>query len=163
RTLAQAASDYRRQGPAAVAALVRTLALALEDAHGHGVIHRDLKPSNIMITPRGEPVLMDFGLARRADRDESRLTLVGFALGTPASRPPGQAGGAVGAMAPAAAVYSLGVILYELLTGRLPFEGSVTAVLAAVARDEPPPPSAVCPDLDPRLDAVCRACLAKAP
>src|SRR5947209_9432532 len=81
RTLAQAADDYRRRGPAAVAALVRALALALEEAHGHGVIHRDLKPSNIMITPRGEPVIMDFGLARRADRDEGRLTLVGYALG----------------------------------------------------------------------------------
>src|SRR5579884_2001207 len=130
RTLAEAADDYRRRGPGAVAALVRTLALALEEAHGHGVIHRDLKPSNVMITPRGEPVIMDFGLARRADRDDARLTAVGYALGTPAYMPPEQVSGDVDAMGPAADVYSLGVILYELLTGQLPFTGSATAVLA---------------------------------
>jgi serine/threonine protein kinase len=146
-----------------VAAVVRKLALALEEAHKKGVIHRDLKPSNVMINRRKEPVLMDFGLARRVDKGEARLTKSGSVLGTPAYMPPEQVSGNVQAMGPPCDVYSLGVILYELLTGRLPFEGPVMAVLAQILTQEPEPPSVHRPDLDPRLRTICLKAMAKQP
>jgi class 3 adenylate cyclase len=148
--------------PREAAALVRTLALALAEAHERGVVHRDLKPSNVMIDGRGEPVVMDFGLARRVEVDVA-LSREGMVLGTPAYMAPEQAAGDLAAVGPASDVYSLGVILYELLTGQIPFRGKVTAVLAQVLRDEPSPPSRYRADLDPRLEAVCLQALAKDP
>jgi serine/threonine protein kinase/WD40 repeat protein len=160
-------SAFIRRGrplpPAQAAAVVRKIALALQEAHAHGVIHRDLKPSNVIINTRREPVVMDFGLARRSTKREARLTQLGSILGTPAYMPPEQVTGDIDAMGPACDVYSLGVILYELLTGRLPFEGEVVSVLLQIATDRPPPPSQHRPDLDPRLEAVCLKALAKKP
>jgi serine/threonine protein kinase len=156
----------RSDGPAPqqqAAALVRTLALALEEAHQCGILHRDLKPSNVMITPRGEPVIMDFGLARRVNQAGARLTHSGMLLGTPAYMAPEQVTGERGAVGPQADVYSLGVILYELLTGRLPFDGPLAVVLARVLTAEPAPPSAHRPDLDPALEAIWRQATAKKP
>jgi hypothetical protein len=147
--------------PRQAAVLVRKLALALQEAHQKGVIHRDLKPANVMIDLRGEPILMDFGLARRTGGGDPRLTLCDAALGTPAYMPPEQVSGHLGATGPASDVYSLGVMLYELVTGRLPFHGGAKSMLAQVLMDEPPPPSAVRPDLDPRLEAICRKAMAK--
>ena len=100
--------------------LAHTLAKALGEAHGKGIIHRDLKPSNIMIREDGTPVVMDFGLARRED-DEHMTTGV---IGTPEYMSPEQATGENRTIGPATDVYSLGVILYELLTGRTPFRPS---------------------------------------
>ncbi len=128
--------------PRQAALLLRKLALALAEAHKRGVIHRDLKPGNVMIDRRGEPMVMDFGLARRARGGDARLTQLGTALGTPAYMPPEQISGDVAAMGPGSDVYSLGVILYELLTGRLPFSGDAMAMLSQVLLDEPSPPSA---------------------
>src|SRR5207253_5405689 len=112
-----------RRGPlpaaADVVALVCKVALALHEAHRHGIIHRDVKSSNIMLTPAGEPVVMDFGLARRPE--DARLTRTGAVIGTPAYMAPEQAEGK--AIGPANDVYSLGVVLYELLTGILPHKG----------------------------------------
>jgi class 3 adenylate cyclase/predicted Ser/Thr protein kinase len=145
-------------------ALVRTLALALEEAHRKGVIHRDLKPSNILIDRRGEPVVMDFGLARRLHLPgEERLTTPGLLMGTPAYMPPEHVLGQTESPGPAGDVYALGVILYELLTGRCPYLGPVTAVLAQVLSDMPLPPSQVRPELGVRYDAVCLRALAKKP
>jgi WD40 repeat protein/serine/threonine protein kinase len=143
------------------AALVRTLAAALEEAHGQRVVHRDLKPSNVMLTPRGQPVLMDFGLARNINQEGTRLTRSGAVLGTPAYRAPEQVRGDAGGGGPGCDIYSLGVILYELLAGRTPFEGPAAAVLGKILVEEPPPPSAHRPDLTPELDAVCRKAIAK--
>jgi WD40 repeat protein/serine/threonine protein kinase len=146
-----------------VATVVRIVAHAIEEAHKRGVIHRDLKPGNIMINKRGEPIVMDFGLARwvNADKEDIRLTRSGAILGAPVYMSPEQVYGDVDAMGPGCDVYSLGVILYELLTGRLPFEGPTTAVLAKTLIQPPKPPSAYRPDVDPRLEAICLKAMAK--
>jgi serine/threonine protein kinase len=144
-----------------IAALIRQLALALEEAHCRGIIHRDLKPSNIMMNRRSEPVVMDFGLARQTDSKDVRLTQSGAIVGTPAYMPPEQVDGATTLLGPTCDVYSLGVILYELLTGRLPFQGGTSQVLCQILRDEPRRPSVYRPDLDPRLEVICRKAMAK--
>ena len=142
------------------AQLVRKLAIALAEAHGRGIVHRDLKPSNIMIDRRGEPIIMDFGLARENSHD-IRLTRSDAVVGTPAYIAPEQLGGA--GDAPATDIYSLGVVLFELLTKRLPFEGPLGEMLAQIARDEPPAPSRFCPDVPPTLETICLRALAKKP
>jgi serine/threonine protein kinase len=144
-----------------VAALVRKLALALQKAHEAGVIHRDLKPSNIMINKSGEPVIVDFGLARRANQDQ-QLTQVGMIMGTPCYMPPEQVRGDIDAMGPAGDIYSLGVIMYQLLTGLLPFEGKRWTVLDQIMTDEAPPrPSRHRVDVDPILESICSKAMAK--
>ncbi|MBC8868632.1 MAG: serine/threonine protein kinase, partial [Planctomycetes bacterium] len=148
--------------PRAVA-LVRKLALALHEAHERGIIHRDLKPTNIMMNQRGEPVIMDFGLARRAHTDDVRLTQSGAVLGTPAYMSPEQARGRAEEIGPHTDIYSLGVVLYELLTGRRPFRGELIEVLSQILADEPEPPSTHRPGLDPRLEAICLKAMAKRP
>jgi serine/threonine protein kinase len=144
------------------AALVRKIALALEEAHAKGVIHRDLKPGNVMLDERGEPVIMDFGLARRADVALA-LTQEGDLMGTPAYMPPEQIYGDVQAMGPACDIYSLGVMLYELVAGQPPFQGDVLALVSQISNDPPPPLSRFRPGLDPALDAICLRALAKQP
>jgi serine/threonine protein kinase len=143
--------------------VTRELALALAKAHREGIVHRDLKPANIMVDASGGLVLMDFGLARWYDDLDSTFTPTGAILGTPAYMPPEQAEGNIKAIGPRSDLYSLGVILYELLTGRRPFEGPITKVLGMIAFVDPPPPSTHRPDLDPRLEAICLKAMAKKP
>jgi WD40 repeat protein/regulator of sirC expression with transglutaminase-like and TPR domain/predicted Ser/Thr protein kinase len=143
------------------AVLVHKLALALQEAHDHGVIHRDLKPANIIINRRGEPVIMDFGLAKRALPGEARLTRDGAMIGTPAYMSPEQINGNIQSMGPACDIYSLGVMLYELLTGQLPFRGSVVEVVGQILSQTPKPLSALRPGIDPRLEAICMRAMAK--
>ena len=144
--------------------VVRKLALALQEAHEHGIVHRDLKPANIMVDKRSEPIIMDFGLARQLPRETNiRLTQTGMIIGTPAYMSPEQVDGEPDKIGPPTDQYSLGVILYELLTGQLPFRGSLMAVMAQILTKEPPPPSQLRPDLDPRIEAVCLKMMAKDP
>ncbi len=144
--------------------LVRKLASALAEAHAKGVIHRDLKPGNILVNERGEPILTDFGLARRADAaHDVRVTQTGMLIGSPAYMSPEQADGETGRVGPWSDIYSLGVVLFELLTGQLPFQGSVVVILSQVMLKEPPLPSSLRPGLDPRLDVICRKMMAKRP
>lgn len=146
-----------------VAITVRKLALALAEAHARGVVHRDLKPSNIMIDNRREPIVMDFGLARRMEQSDVRLTNTGSLLGTPAYMAPEQVRGDVAAMGPSCDIYSLGGVLYELLTGRQPFTGPVATVLYQAVHEKPASPAVHRADLDPRLAAICLKALAKEP
>jgi serine/threonine protein kinase/formylglycine-generating enzyme required for sulfatase activity len=146
------------------AAVVRKLAAALREAHELGIVHRDLKPSNVMINQRKEPVILDFGLARRVSGSDARMTRYGTVLGTPAYMAPEQVKGDVRAVGPRSDIYSLGVILYELLTGRPPFAGDdAVTVMARVVGEEPQRPSQHRPDLDPALEEICLKAMAKKP
>ena len=144
--------------------VVRKLAQALQEAHEHGIVHRDLKPANIMVDKRNEPVIMDFGLARQLQREQNiRITQSGMLIGTPAYMSPEQIDGDPDKVGPQSDQYSLGVILYELLTGQLPFRGSLSAVMAQILTKETTRPSQLRPDLDLRIEAVCLKMMAKDP
>jgi formylglycine-generating enzyme required for sulfatase activity/serine/threonine protein kinase len=142
--------------------VVRKLAQALQDAHDHGIVHRDLKPANIMVDKRNEPVIMDFGLARQLQSEKNiRITQSGMLIGTPAYMSPEQIEGDLDKVGPQSDQYSLGVILYELLTGQLPFRGSLSAVMAQILTKETARPSQLRPDLDLRIEAVCLKMMTK--
>ncbi len=142
--------------------IVVKLAEALEYAHANGVIHRDLKPSNVMMCPATGPTVMDFGLAKQTRQQDQKLTQIGITMGTPAYMPPEQVKGDLDLIGPASDVYSLGVILFELLTGRLPFEGSTAEILGKALFTAAPLPSRFLPELNRAMDAVCGKAMAKA-
>jgi formylglycine-generating enzyme required for sulfatase activity/predicted Ser/Thr protein kinase len=146
---------------AKAAGIVRRLALALAQAHAKGIVHRDLKPSNVMLRPDGEPVILDFGLARMPTSDQSRLTVMGAKMGTPVYMAPEQVRGQTQAIDARTDVYALGVMLYELLTGQLPFGGPPEVVYMQVLQMVPDRPSSLRRDLDPRLEAICLKAIAK--
>jgi serine/threonine protein kinase len=145
-----------------VVRLVRKLALALGYAHDQGVIHRDLKPSNVLVTPQGEPVIVDFGLALRLHTADARLSSPGAVTGTPSYMAPEQVQGDPEDLSPACDIYSLGVILYELLAGRVPFEGvDPFEILWRVVQEEAIPPSQLRPEVSPDLEAICLRSMAR--
>ena len=149
--------------PGETVRVVRRVAAGLAAVHQHGLIHRDIKPGNVLLDgATGEAVLTDFGLARPAD-DDSRLTADGTIAGTPAYMAPEQAAGEDERLGPATDVYGLGVVLYELLTGQVPFPGGRLSVLKRVINDPPPKPSSLRPDLDRRLEAIVLKAMAKDP
>jgi eukaryotic-like serine/threonine-protein kinase len=145
------------------AGYLKTIAEAVEHAHQRGVLHRDLKPSNILLDLFDQPRVTDFGLAKLVNQD-TELTVSGQVLGSPNYMPPEQAAGRHSGSSPASDVYSLGAILYELLTGRPPFQGeSLTSVLAQVQTAEPVPPRRLNPGAAPDLQTICMKCLQKEP
>jgi len=144
--------------PRFIALVMTKLARALKTAHAKNVIHRDLKPSNIMLRDADgtlEPVIVDFGLARRIDPGTARLTQSGLVIGTWQYMTPEQLCGEPDALGPACDIYALGVIMYELLTGRLPFDAP-----GQVVRGNAATPRSLRPDLDPRLEAICLQAMA---
>jgi tetratricopeptide (TPR) repeat protein len=144
------------------AALCVKIADGLHHAHEEGVIHRDLKPSNIMIDRRGEPHIMDFGLAKR-EAGETTMTMDGQILGTPAYMSPEQAKGLAHGADRRTDVYSMGVILFELLTGERPFRGSLQMLLKQVMQDEPVSPRNLDGHVPRDLETICLKCLQKEP
>ncbi|HZU39011.1 MAG TPA: serine/threonine-protein kinase [Gemmataceae bacterium] len=134
---------------------------AVAHAHRHGVLHRDLKPSNIIVDHAGQPHVTDFGLAKRFDAAGS-VTSTGNILGTPSYMAPEQAAGSRGTLSPATDIYSLGAILYEMLTGRPPFQAaSPMDTLMLVLEQEPVAPRLLNPNVDRDLETICLRCLQK--
>jgi eukaryotic-like serine/threonine-protein kinase len=149
--------------PERIARYLKAIAETVQHAHEHHVIHRDLKPANIIIDVDDRPLIGDFGLAKDIDRDTG-LTASGVSLGTPAYMSPEQAAGKTTELGPATDIYSLGAILYEMLTGRPPFqEESRVDLILAVIHKETIPPRTVNPAADKQLEAICLKCLNKDP
>lgn len=153
-TLAEIIKVRKSIDPRTSAILVRKLSLAVHYAHSKGIIHRDLKPANIMIKPDRDLVIMDFGLARKVEHDDRQLTATGAVLGTPAYMSPEQLRG--DEVNTACDVYSLGIILYELLTGARPFSGTLPSIYAQVLSSESVSPASRSQTVPPQLDAICR-------
>lgn len=143
------------------ARILASVARAIHFAHERGILHRDLKPSNILIDESGQPHVTDFGLAKQWDDPES-LTRTGAILGTPAYMAPEQAAGIRGAIGPASDVYSLGVILYHMLTGRPPFQAASPVDLVLMVREQDPvPPRLLNPKANRDLEMIAMRCLQK--
>ncbi len=149
--------------PETIVRLITAVARAVEHLHSHGIVHRDLKPSNILLDREERPYVTDFGLAK-VFVPGSEATATGVIAGTPSYMAPEQAAGRSAEIGPAADIYSLGAILYELLTGAPPFhqESPLDTLLDILGR-EPPYPRQVNPRVPRGLELICLKCLAKSP
>lgn len=146
-----------------IARLMEAVSEAIQYAHSRNIVHRDLKPANILIDGEGQPKIADFGLAKNLSEDHE-LTLTGQVMGSPAYMPPEQAAGKMQEVGPLADVYSLGAILYFLLTKRAPFHGTSTMeTLRMVTSDPPVSPRELNPEADLDLTTICLKCLEKDP
>lgn len=145
------------------AAIVVQLARAIHSAHERGIVHRDLKPGNVLLTSEGEPKITDFGLAKLAFGDK-HYTRTGDVMGTPSYMSPEQAQGRAQEVVAASDIYSLGVILYEMLAGRPPFLAATPAeTIRQVIMDDPVPTRRLQPGLPRDLETICLKCLEKDP
>lgn len=162
--LSEFIKSQNAMSPITAARLVLRLTAALAEAHQQGIVHRDLKPSNIVIDDRRrEPIVLDFGLAKDLLNPDARATVTGEILGTPAYMSPEQARGARSQIGPKSDIYSLGVVLYHLLTGRLPFQGSTAEVVVRVLGEAPESPSQHRPDIGVAIESICLKAMAKEP
>lgn len=159
-------ADVIAEGPLPArraAELVATLAEALEHAHESGVVHRDVKPTNVLLDAAGVPLIADFGLAQHRGPSDSAITEVGTVMGTPGYMAPEVAAGIRGDVPPASDQYGLGVVLYELLCGRRPFQGPSHVVVYQKIEEDAPPLRRHRADLDPALESICLRALARKP
>ncbi|MBI4612828.1 MAG: tetratricopeptide repeat protein [Planctomycetes bacterium] len=145
--------------------IVCAVAQALQHAHDQGIVHRDVKPGNILVDSQDRPRVTDFGLAKDLRlASGGSLTQTGAVLGTPRYMSPEQAEGATDEIGPASDQFSLGVVLYELVTGRTPFRGeTLRGILNSICAEEPEPPDRLSPQVSPGLARVCLKALAKDP
>jgi tetratricopeptide (TPR) repeat protein len=154
----------KTQPPKDAARMIETLARAMDCAHQLGIIHRDLKPANVLMTANGILKISDFGLAKRLEGEDSGQTRSGTLMGTPSYMSPEQARGDIRDIGPAADQYALGAMLYEMLTGRPPFQGaSILDTLEQVRTHEPVPPSRLQPTVPRDLETICLRTLQKEP
>lgn len=155
----QTLEDKLRSGysfsPAEAVRMIGKMSRAVHIAHDAGVIHRDLKPGNVMINNGGDPVIMDFGLARTQQTRKSEITHEGMIMGTPAYMSPEQVRGVQSEIGPHSDVYALGAVLYRLLTGRRVHEGPALEVLGGIAAQKPPIPPRKLSSIDKRLEEIC--------
>ena len=152
-----------RSEPRRSVALMAKVARAVQYAHAQGILHRDLKPGNVLLDGRGEPLVSDFGLAKWLDT-ASDLTRTLTIFGTPGYIAPEQAQGSAPNLTPAADVYSLGAILFDLFTGRPPFLGEHALAVIQQAAEKPAPKlRSLAPTLDRDLETICAKCLEREP
>ena len=157
------AAPTLRNEPRRAVALLAKVARAVQYAHGQGILHRDLKPGNVLLDGRGEPLVSDFGLAKWLDTT-SHLTRTLTIFGTPGYIAPEQVNGSAGKLGPASDVYSLGAILFDLLTGRPPFMGEHALKVIQQASEKPAPKlRTLMPGLDRDLETICSKCLDREP
>lgn len=159
-TLAELLEQNGEMSPRLAMGISRQICRGLEVAHEEGIIHRDIKPQNILVDQKGLVKVMDFGIARMAEASE--MTAVGMVVGTPHYMSPEQVEGK--SLDPRSDIYSIGVVMYELLTGKRPFNPpSLTAVLAAHLTERPRPPIELRADIGPNVNRIVMKCLEKDP
>lgn len=150
------------------ARIARQVCASLSDAHKHGIIHRDIKPANIFLLRDGAEYdfvkVLDFGIAKLIAPGQEKVTEIGLIVGTPFYMAPEQARGSSG-LSPTTDIYSLGVVMYEMITGQLPFKGKTVAdFIEAHLRKEPPPPSEATQEyIDPELEGIILRAMSKDP
>ncbi|HUO84347.1 MAG TPA: protein kinase [Thermoanaerobaculia bacterium] len=160
-TLAEMMEKNAKMAPRISMGIARQICRGLQAAHEEGIIHRDIKPQNVLIDQRGEVKLMDFGIARMTEASEA-MTQAGIVVGTPHYMSPEQVQGKK--LDARSDVYSMGVMMYQMLVGKLPFAApSLTAVLTAHITETPQPPIELRPEIGKEINAIVVRCLAKEP